>query len=40
MCCFFASLLVFGPRLAFLVFWLIAPVRVNLAFQSLTSPGW
>jgi hypothetical protein len=38
MCCFFASLLVFGPRLAFLIFWLIAPLRVNTAFATFNFP--
>ncbi len=38
MCCFFASLVFFGPRLAFLVYWLLAPVRVNAAFQSFNLP--
>jgi len=34
MCCFFASLFFFGPRVAFLIYWLIAPVRVSAAFQA------
>jgi len=38
MCCFFASLLFLGPRFAYLVFWVIAPVRVNLALSSLNMP--
>jgi hypothetical protein len=38
MCCFFASLLVFGPRLAFLIFWLLAPLKVNLAFKDFNFP--
>ena len=38
MCCFFTTLLVFGPRLAFLIYWLIAPVRVNLAFAGFNFP--
>lgn len=38
MCCFFASLVFFGPRLAFLIYWLIAPVRVNLAFGTFNLP--
>lgn len=32
MCCFFTVLIFFGPRLGFLVYWLIAPVRVATAF--------
>ena len=38
MCCFFAALLFAGPRLGFLVWWLVAPVRVNLALQSFNLP--
>ena len=38
MCCFFAALLFFGPRVAFLVWWLIAPLRVNLALQNFNLP--
>jgi len=38
MCCFFASLVFFGPRLAFLVYWLISPVRVNTALANLNFP--
>jgi hypothetical protein len=38
MCCFFASLMFFGPRLAFLVYWLLAPVRVSAAFASFNFP--
>ena len=34
MCCFFTALVFFGPRLAFLVYWLIAPVRVNLSLAA------
>jgi hypothetical protein len=38
MCCFFASLVFFGPRLAFLIYWLLAPVRVNAAFATFNFP--
>ena len=38
MCCFFAALLFFGPRLGFLVFWLLAPVRVTAAFAGFNLP--
>ncbi len=38
MCCFFAALLFFGPRLGFLVWWLLAPVRVNAALQNFNLP--
>jgi len=31
MCCFFASLFFFGPRLAFLIFWLIPYGRLKIA---------
>ncbi|MBP1702615.1 MAG: hypothetical protein H6Q38_1722, partial [Chloroflexi bacterium] len=38
MCCFFAALVFFGPRLGFLIYWLIAPVRVNAAFATFNLP--
>jgi hypothetical protein len=38
MCCFFASLLFFGPRLAFLVYWLFAQVKVTAAFNAFNLP--
>jgi hypothetical protein len=38
MCCFFTSLLLLGPRFAFLVFWLIAPIRVSAAVQNFNFP--
>lgn len=38
MCCFFASLMFFGPRFAFLVYWLVAPVRVNLSLAAFNFP--
>jgi hypothetical protein len=38
MCCFFASLVFFGPRLAFLIYWLFAPIRVNAAFKDFNLP--
>jgi len=28
----------FGPRLAFLIYWLIAPVCVNAAFTAFNLP--
>jgi hypothetical protein len=34
MCCFFTALVFFGPRLGFLVYWLIAPIRVSTAFAA------
>ena len=33
MCCFFTALVFFGPRLGFLVYWLIAPAKVTAAFN-------
>lgn len=38
MCCFFVVLMFFGPRLAFLVYWLVAPLRINLAFGNFNFP--
>ena len=38
MCCFFAVLVFLGPRFGFLVYWLIAPVRVNAALQNFNFP--
>jgi hypothetical protein len=38
MCCFFSSLLLLGPRIAFLVYWLLAPVRVNLSLAVFNFP--
>jgi hypothetical protein len=38
MCCFFVSLMFLGPRFAFLIYWLIAPVRVNLAVANFNFP--
>jgi hypothetical protein len=38
MCCFFTALVFFGPRLGFLVYWLIAPIRVNAAFATFNLP--
>jgi hypothetical protein len=38
MCCFFTALVFFGPRLGFLVYWLLAPTRVNLAFGTFNLP--
>ena len=31
MCCFFTTLLFFGPRLAFLIYWLIPVGRLKVA---------
>jgi hypothetical protein len=40
MCCFFASLLFFGPRFAFLIFWLFpyGQRMVNAAFRGFNFP--
>jgi len=38
MCCFITALFFFGPRLAFLVYWLIAPARVTAAVQAFNLP--
>ena len=33
MCCFFTALLLVGPRLGALVWWIINPIYVNAAFD-------
>ena len=40
MCCFFATLLFFGPRLGMLIFWLFpyGQVKINLAFKDFNYP--
>lgn len=40
MCCFFATLLFFGPRLAFLIFWLIpfGRLKIAVAFNTFIWP--
>ena len=38
MCCFFTALLVFGPRLAILVWWIYSPVYINSLFQTWIWP--
>jgi len=38
MCCFATAIIFFGPRLGFLVYWLLAPVRVNAAVQAFNFP--
>ena len=38
MCCLFTSLVLFGPRLGILIWWLLDPIRWNLAFQSFLWP--
>ena len=34
MCCFFTALVLFGPRLAILIWWLIDQARFSLAFTG------
>ena len=38
MCCFFTALVLLGPRFAAILWWLINPVRWNLAFNSIIWP--
>ena len=41
MCCLISSLLLFGPRIAFLVYWFLLPlgrVRVRLVFGNWLVP--
>ena len=38
MCCFFTALVFFGPRLGFLIYWIIAPVRVAAAYSMFNFP--
>lgn len=42
MCCMLTALLFIGPRFAILVWWLISPVYVGAAFESilLTFLAW
>jgi hypothetical protein len=37
-CCLFASVLAGAPRLAFLLWWLFQPVRINATFSSFIWP--
>ena len=38
MCCFFTALVLFGPRLAILVWWLLNPVYIGAAFGNWIVP--
>lgn len=38
MCCFFAALLFFGPRLAILVWWIFSPLYIGAAFDTWFWP--
>lgn len=42
MCCFVTALLLAGPRLAILVWWIYTPVYISTLFQSWIWPllGW
>lgn len=37
-CCLFASLLAGAPRLAFLLWWLFQPARIEATFSSFVWP--
>jgi hypothetical protein len=38
MCCLFTTLVLLGPRIAALVWWLFWPVKWNLAFNTTIWP--
>jgi hypothetical protein len=38
MCCFFVTLFALGPRFAFLVYWIVQPAMVDLAFKGWVAP--
>ncbi|UCC61721.1 MAG: hypothetical protein JSV36_13060 [Anaerolineae bacterium] len=38
MCCFFTTLMLLGPRAAILIWWLVYPVRWQLAFDTWIWP--
>jgi hypothetical protein len=38
MCCFFTALMVFGPRLVILLWWIIRPVYYQTIFQTWIWP--
>jgi hypothetical protein len=38
MCCFFLTLMFLGPRFGFLIYWLLAPLKVQLAFNAFNFP--
>jgi hypothetical protein len=42
MCCFATALLLFGPRLAILIWWIYTPVYISTLFQTWIWPilGW
>ena len=43
MCCFLVALFAFGPRLAFLIYWLLQPAYISSVFNTwiwpLLGPG-
>ena len=42
MCCFFTTLVLFGPRLAILIWWFVSPAYISAAFSNWLWPilGW
>jgi len=38
MCCFFTTLVLFGPRLAILIWWLLQPLRWQATFETWLWP--
>ncbi|NOX61110.1 MAG: hypothetical protein GXP42_04070 [Chloroflexi bacterium] len=38
MCCLFTTLVLFGPRLGILVWWLIQPIRWQATFETFLWP--
>ena len=38
MCCIFLTLTFLGPRVGFLVWWLLQPLRINAAFNTFIWP--
>ena len=38
MCCFFTTLVLLGPRVAGILWWLIQPIRWNVAFSTIIWP--
>lgn len=38
MCCVFATLVFLGPRVGILIWWLVEPLRWQLAFNSFVWP--
>lgn len=38
MCCIFTTILLLGPRIGFLIWWLINPLRFSAAFDTFILP--